>query len=464
MDERPMTENDRPEPRPPEYGAIDAAVSAVREALAYGDARAAVAAVAELPPADTSDVLIELSEEERALLLTSLPLEFAAEVIGEMGREDASEALDAVEPEQLADILDAADPEVAVDVLKDLDPDKAELTLGSMDEAAAVIPLLDYADDTAGGRMSTDYVAVSPGTIASNALDILRLRGDEAEDYRYVYVVDEQGVLTGVLTIRRLALAREQTAVSEVANSEPVRVSTDTDQEECARLVRRYDLPELPVIDGSGRLVGVLDRDSLVDVAAEEDTEDMLRIAAAAGDRLSGSRRRSIRRRMPWLLVNLGTTFLAAAVVGAFESTIAKVVVLAAFLPVIAGQGGIAGTQTLTLVIRAIALDEPSVRHVRRLLWREVVLGVVHGVVLAVFVALAAIAWQRNATLGLVLALAMVGNMIVAAVVGGGVPLLLRRMRMDPAVSSAVVVTTATDVLGFLLFLGLATAFLSLLM
>ena len=217
------------------------------------------------------------------------------------------------------------------------------------------------------------------------------------------------------------------------------------------------------MVDG-GRLIGSILPESLLSAAVEHDTRQMLQVASVAGESIDGPLTASIRTRLPWLTVNLATTFLAAATVGLFESTLVQVVVLAAFLPVVAGQGGIGGTQTLTLIVRAIALGELVGIGARRLLAREAVLGLLHGVWLGVLVAVIAILWKQNLGLGLVLGVAMLGNMIIAGSVGAGVPLFLRRIGVDPAVSSAVVVTTFTDVFGFLLFLGIASASISLIL
>ena len=217
------------------------------------------------------------------------------------------------------------------------------------------------------------------------------------------------------------------------------------------------------MVDG-GRLIGSILPESLLSAAVEHDTRQMLQVASVAGESIDGPLTASIRTRLPWLTVNLATTFLAAATVGLFESTLVQVVVLAAFLPVVAGQGGIGGTQTLTLIVRAIALGELVGIGARRLLAREAVLGLLHGVWLGVLVAVIAILWKQNLGLGLVLGVAMLGNMIIAGSIGAAVPLFLRRIGVDPAVSSAVVVTTFTDVFGFLLFLGIASASISLIL
>ena len=260
-----------------------------------------------------------------------------------------------------------------------------------------------------------------------------------------------------------LALADNDTPARTIASPIVATATVDTPAEECARLQRHYNLTQLPVVDGD-RLIGVILAESLLSAAVEQDTRQMQRVASVAGETVGGPLSSSIRTRLPWLTINLGTTFLAAATIALFESTLAQVVVLAAFLPVVAGQGGIGGTQTLTLIVRAIALGELVGVGARRLLAREAILGVLHGVWLGVLVAVIAVIWKQNLGVGLVLGVAMLGNMAIAGVVGAGVPLFLRRVGLDPAVASAVVVTTFTDVFGFLLFLGIASASISLIL
>ena len=250
---------------------------------------------------------------------------------------------------------------------------------------------------------------------------------------------------------------------------EPVTVtSTETsgqaDQEQAARLMERYKLHSLPVVNHSNVLVGVLKLENMVDVLEDEATEDMYRmIGVGEEEKALGPFWRSVRSRLPWLIVNLGTALLAGAVVTMFESTLAQLIALAAFLPVIAGQGGIAGTQTLTLIVRSLALGDVAPSNAKRLLVKETGLGLVHGLVLGLLVGVIAYVWMGNGYLGLVVGVSMLANLIVAGVSGVVVPLGMRALRIDPALSSAVAVTTMTDVLGFLVYLGLASLTISLL-
>ncbi|MDE2899974.1 MAG: magnesium transporter [Chloroflexota bacterium] len=293
------------------------------------------------------------------------------------------------------------------------------------------------------------------------AKDVLRDIGDVRRKLTHLFVTGDDGVVIGQVGMADLVIADDDSPVRPIASPIVATVAVDTPADECARLQRHYNLTQLPVVD-EGRLIGVVLPEALLSATVEHDTRQMQQVASVAGETVGAPLSSSIRTRLPWLTVNLGTAFLAAGTVALFEPTLAQVVVLAAFLPVVAGQGGIGGTQTLTLIVRAIALGELVGVGAARLLVREAVLGLLHGVWLGILVAAIAIVWKQNLGLGLVLGLSMLGNMVIAGTVGAAVPLFLRRIGVDPAVASAVIVTTFTDVFGFLLFLGIATAAINL--
>ena len=323
--------------------------------------------------------------------------------------------------------------------------------------------ILACSPDTAGSLMTSEYPTVVIEGLAEAARESLRAFGDSRYKLTHIYAVGEGGVLAGQVSMVDLALADSSTPILEIASTIVATVTADTPAVECARLQRHYNLTQIPVV-GDGELEGVILAESLLSATVEQDTRQMQQVASVAGENVDGALLDSIRTRLPWLTVNLGTTFLATATVALFESTLTQVVVLAAFLPVVAGQGGIGGTQTLTLIVRAIALGELVGVSAQRLLVREAMLGMLHGVRLGVLVAAIAILWKQNLGLGLVLGISMLGNMVIAGCVGAAVPLFLRRAGLDPAVASAVVVTTLTDVFGFLLFLGIANASISLIL
>ena len=441
-------------------GSVDALTREMNELMTGHDLQPALSFFGRIHPVDQSEVLVELSRQYRESLLEALPTENTAAIVEHLEDQDLLEVCRDITTPGWATILDHASPDVAADILNTLPAETSREILGSMRDPREVVPLLQHRHDSAGGLMTPDYTVVLVGTTAANALDRLRLLGRAAEDISAVLVVDGDNKLVGTLSITRLALARPNQVVGELTDLDFIAVQPETDQEESARLMERYNLNQLPVVNEDDQLMGVILAEDMVDVVEQEATEDMYRMAGMPGERVFGPLINSLRHRVPWLYINLATAFLAAFVISQFESTITSVVALAAFLPVVAGQGGIGGTQTVTLVVRSMALGEVPSRIGVRLLVRELALGVANGILLGVVVGVAAFAWKSDAMLGFVLGFAMMGNMMVGALAGAGVPLLLRRLRMDPAVSSAVFVTTFTDVLGFLMFLGLAAFFI----
>ena len=311
--------------------------------------------------------------------------------------------------------------------------------------------------------MISQLPTVGIDDMVKTARDNLRTLDDTRHKLTHIFVVEDSGGPVGQISMVELALADDSAPVRAITSSIVATVTVDTPADECARLRRHYNLTQLPVVDGD-RLIGVILAESLLSATLEHDTRQMQQVASVAGETVGGPLSNSIRTRLPWLTLNLVTTFIAAGTVTLFESTLTQAVVLAAFLPVVAGQSGIGGTQTLTLIVRAIALGQLVGVGARRILAREAVLGIVHGVWLGVMVAVIAILWKQNLALGMVVGVAMLGNMLVAGSVGAAVPLIMRRIGIDPAVASAVVVTTFTDVCGFLLFLSIATVSINLIL
>ncbi len=442
---------------------VDETVGAITQLLDNGDRASAWGLFAGLHPADRAEAVRRLPRGLQQSFRAEMRPAALASLLEFLEPEESVELFGDTAVSVIAHVLDLTSPDVAADILHLLPEDRRAKALLSMRASAEVETLLAYRDDTAGGLMTPDFPVVLESTNPSKALDQLRLLGPSAESIDSVLVVNGERQLVGSVSLVRLALARPTSPIRDIMDSPVQSVYAETDQEECARVMERYNLSRLPVVDREGKLTGVILAEDIVDVVVEEATEDMFRIASVGQERVLGPLRGSFRSRLPWLLINLGTAFLAALIVSLFESTIERVVALAVFLPVVAGQGGIGGTQTVTLVVRGMALGDVPRRQGLRILRRELMLGAVHGLVLGVIVGGVALAWKGNAALGLVLGVAMVGNMLVAGAAGAGVPLLLRQLGMDPAVSSAVFVTTFTDVLGFLLFLGLAAAMIGFL-
>ena len=430
----------------------------VEAALAAGDTSSALVQFRKLHPSDQGDLLGELNPELRRMLMKALAPQEAADVLEKLDPEVAVEFSEDLPTGTLADVLDEASPDVAADILRGL-PDKlSEPALEAMESSDAVEELLEYGDDTAGGHMTNRYVAVSKDSTIGKALDHLRLAEPDLADAGTVFVTEPEGRLAGSIGVAELALGRPAYEVGAAMNEQVYSVGVDTDQEECARVMSRYDLDRLPVVDNFGRLVGVIRDYDLVDVVVEEATEDIYRLAGLGNEHVFGPLRRSVKHRLPWIYINLGTVLVAAAVIGVFESTISRFAILAAFFPVVMGQGGMSGVQTLTLVVRAITLGDVEPRHLYMLLVREAALGVLHGTAVGVALGVLLALWKGNVALGVVIGVATLTTMVIGGVVGAAVPLTLRRFGVDPALASAAVVTTATDVFGALVSLGMAAA------
>ena len=435
----------------------------VQDLISEGRTQSAWELIRHLHPADIGSIVAGLPRASRGTLVRVMSPEIVARVLRQMNPVEAGRVGTRIGSRLLTSVIGQVHPDQARAILRRLPIPRVREVAESLDEPLPETELLAQEPDTASALMVAELPSAPIEGLAGAARNRLRDLGDIAHKLTHVFVVGDGDVLMGQIAMVDLVLADDDTPIRSIASPIVATVTVDTPAEECARLRRHYNLPQLPVVEGE-RLIGVILAESLLSATVEQDTRQMQQVANVAGETVDGPLSRSVQTRLPWLTVNLGTTFLAAATVALFESTLAQVVVLAAFLPVVAGQGGIGGTQTLTLIVRAIALGELVGVKAQRLLVREAFLGILHGAVLGVLVAVIAILWKQNVGLGLVLGVAMFGNMIIAGTVGAAVPLFLRRIGQDPAVASAVLVTTATDVFGFLLFLGIASASISLIL
>ena len=436
-------------------------VKEVQSLIRQGEAHRAWEMVRHLHPADIGAVVAALPKGSRDALLTAMSPETVTWILRQMNPLDAARLSARLGSRALSFILNQVRPQEAMETLQRLRTPQAQEVAETLEQPLPAPELLEHPPNTAGALMVVQFPAVSLGDRAESALDSLRALERMRYQFTHVFVLNGEGGLAGQVNIMDLALAQNDTPVQSIVSPLEAVVTVDTSAEECARLRRHYNLTQLPVVDAE-KLIGVIPAEFLLSATLENDTRQMFHVASVAGEAADGPVLNSIRTRLPWLTLNLGTTFLAAGMIALFESTLAEMVVLAAFLPVVAGQGGIGGTQTLTLIVRAMALGQLVGINAWRLLTREALLGLLHGVWLGVLVAVIAIVWQKNLGLALVLGVAMLGNMIIAGTVGAGVPLFLRRLGVDPAVASAIVVTTFTDVFGFLLYLGIASAMISL--
>ena len=404
-------------------------------------------------PADIAEVLEHLSPEQAADLVHSLFLRHAAaEPLGEMDPDDSAELVAQLDRAEASEILSRMDPDDAVDLLLELPAEiQNELLSGlSRQDANVLTELLAYPADTAGGLMSPEIVPLSLALSAQEAIDLLRRRQEEAETVYYAYAVDDEGRLQGVLSLRDMALAAPGKSLSDLVVRDAVKVSVTEDVEEVARTFDKYDYFALPVVDEKDRLLGVITVDDVIDVIREEATEDIYGLASVPSEEgVDTGWWRSLRLRLPWLYVRLLTALAAAVVVGLFEATIAKVAALAVLMGVIAGQGGSAGMQTVTIITRGIALGEIAPRQGRRLLTKEFLLGAANGVLIGATIGLITYVWKGEFLMGVAAFLAMLLNMIIAGVSGVFIPLAVRALGKDPALASGIFLTTVTDVLGF---------------
>jgi len=415
-------------------------------------------------PADIAEVLSQLSDEQATKLLHRLYLrQAAAKPLGEMEPDESAELLSDLDRGEAIEILARMDPDDAVDLLEELPPETQQEILSHVDsrEAKVISNLLTYPSDTAGGLMSPEVVALSLDMSVQQAIDVLRQRAEEAETIYFAYAVDDQGYLQGVLSLRDIALAQPKTQLSSLVEKDVISVPVEADAEEVALLFDKYNFYALPVVDQQAKLLGIITIDDVIDVMREEATEDIYGMASVPmNESVDTSWFSSLRMRLPWLYARLATAILAAIVVATFEQAIAKVAALAVLMGVIAGQGGSAGMQTITIITRGMALGEMERHQGRKLLRKEILLGVTNGLIIGITLGIITYLWKGQPLLGAVACLAMLFNTVVAGAMGVLIPLGLQALGKDPAIASGVFLTTVTDVLGFAFLFLLAHLFL----
>jgi magnesium transporter len=415
----------------------------------------AVELLGETHPADQADLIEQLEEGHRQRLLQALSHEHLAEVLEYLEEDLRADLLAGLPAETIAPLLDRVDENVAADIVQDLEPGQADEVIQLLEDREAVRELVGYPEESAGGRMSTEVVALRRYWTVEDAISFLRQESPDDQHPFYVYVVDDEHHLTGTVSLRALVTAAPETPIAAIMSEEVRSVLVTDDQEEVAQQMRHYNLLALPVVDAEGSLRGVITADDVLDVQVEEATEDIYRMAGLAEEeRLFRPIRESVPPRLAWLSVNLVTALLAAITVSAFEGTIERVAVLAVFMPMVAGMGGNAGLQTLTLVVRSIALGEVEPRDGWRVLRHEAGVALINGLLVGSAVGVIALIWKGNGWLAMIVGVAILANIANAMLVGVMVPLTLRRLKVDPALASGVISTIA-DVLGFLVFLGL---------
>ncbi|WP_395815759.1 magnesium transporter [Devosia sp.] len=414
--------------------------------------------MAPLHVSDTGDVIEALDHDERVTLLRLLGEKFDFTALTEVDDSVRSELMEALSNEDIARGVSGIDSDDAVYILEDIDaPDREEI-LAQMPafERLSLRRSLDFPEESAGRRMQTEFIAIPPFWTVGQTIDYLREEQDLPDEFFQIYVVDPGYSLMGTLPLDKFLRTRRDVKIDALMNTNVIEVEAGQDQEEAARLFERYDLVEVAVVDENRRLVGVLTIDDMVDVIHEEASEDIKLLAGVGDEEISDNVFQAVRSRATWLVVNLVTAVLASLVIGLFDATIEQMVALAVLMPIVASMGGNAGTQTMTITVRALALRELDRRRMGRLILREMSVGVINGAIFAVLIGAVTALRFANPGLGIVIGLAMVVNMIAAGTAGVLLPLGLNKLKIDPAIASSVFVTTVTDVVGFFAFLGLA--------
>jgi len=440
-------------------------VEEIAHAIEAGDSASLRACVAELHEADLGDLIGALEPEDRVRLVELTGRDFDFSALNEVDEAVREEILEELPPETVAEGVRELESDDAVELLETLDEAEQEEILEKLPlkERVALERSLLYPENSAGRRMQTEFIAVAPTWTVGQTIDYMRETEDLPERFFELYVVDGAGKFLGAVPLDRLARTKRPVEMSELMEPERHVVRAADDQEEVAREFERYNLVAAPVVDAEDRMVGVMTFDDIVDVIEQEAEEDIMALGGVAPqEELSDSVWTTAKSRFNWLLINLGTAFLASSVLGLFQEQLQGMVALAVLAPIVASQGGNATTQTMTVAVRALATRELSAANASRVIMRELMVGILNGIAFAVITGVAAFAWFKVPGLGVVIGLAMICNLVAAALGGILIPLALHRLGIDPAVASSPFVTTVTDVVGFFSFLGIATLWFGL--
>jgi magnesium transporter len=419
--------------------------------------------VVRLHESELGDLLESISAPQRHALVSLLGDDFDFAALTEVDEAIRLDIIEALPNARIAEALGELDSDDAVYILEDLDEADQKEILAALPftERVRLRRSLDYPEDTAGRRMQTEFVAVPPFWTVGQTIDYMRDEEDLPESFSQIFVIDPTFKLVGAVALDKILRTKRLVRIEEVMDETRYRINAEMDQEEAAQLFEQYDLLSAAVVDENERLVGVLTIDDVVDVIHEEAEEDIKRLGGVGDEELSDSILSTVRSRFTWLLINLGTAILASAVISLFDATIEQMVALAVLMPIVASMGGNAGTQTMTVTVRALATRDLDIYNAGRIIRREAAVGFINGILFAVIIGVVAGLWFSSQGLGAIIAAAMVVNMLAAALAGILLPLLLEKVGADPAIASAVFVTTVTDVVGFFAFLGLAGWWLS---
>jgi magnesium transporter len=444
---------------------LEHTLSQVVELLAREDGTALTGLLHTLHPSDLADLVEHLDESQRLNLIAYLPSDLVADTLAEMEDvERPGELLLLLAPSRAAAIVQEMADDDAADVIGELEPEEQARLLAVVpdEEAAEIAELLHYPEESAGGLMTREVLSVSSSLTTGEAIAEIRRQATEEFDFYTIFAVDPDGQFRGVVALQDVVVADPETPISDITEAPPAVVTVDMDQEEVGKVLSRYNLASIGVVDALGRLVGRITFDDVIDVVEAEATEDILRFAAVSEEeQLRGGTADAIRSRLPWLFLSVLTAVIASSVVFAYRSTIEAISLLAVAMPIIAGVGGNAGTQTLAVTIRRIALSDETVRERLGVIWKELLVGLVNGLVMGVLAALIGMVLADATPLfGVVVMLSMWGSLIIASFSGAFIPIFLERIGVDPAIASSPFVTTLTDLWGFFLLLWLASAML----
>jgi magnesium transporter len=420
----------------------------------------------DLHPYDQAEFFSELDDEDRAKVYNFLSPEEMADLFEnlEADEEDFKDVLAQMNPNYAADMLSNMYADDAVDVLNELDKDQVASYLTIMDEEAAkeIKDLLHYEEYTAGSIMTTEFIAISANQTVRSAMYILKKEAPRAETIYYIFVVDEEKRLAGVISLRDLIVADDETMIGEVMNERVVSVSVGEDQEEVARMMRDYNFLALPVVDFQNHLLGIITVDDIIDVMEEEASDDYSKLAGIADlDTVDRNPFTAAKKRLPWLIILLFLGMFTASLIGRFEDTLDKVAILAVFIPLIAGMAGNTGTQALAVAVRGIATGDLEKESKWSIILREAGTGLITGAVCGILVAFVVYFWKGEFFLGILVGISIFITLIIATLAGSLVPLLMHRLKIDPAVASGPFITTINDIISILIYFGIATAFMS---
>ena len=434
-------------------------VEQVTQAVAAGDDEAARALVAPLHPADIADLFAVIAENDRAPLALAIGDLLDADVVAELDDYVREDVLAALSPAAVADVVTRLDTDDAVAVFEDLEADEQRELLDALapEDRADIEAALNYPEESAGRLMQRELVVVTEGVSIGEVIDLVRATIDPATDFWEIFVIDGARRPVGTMRLSWLLTTPPEIAVADIMQREQTLIPVGMDQEEVALQFQKYALISAAVVDDDGRLVGVITVDDIVHIIQEEAGEDALKLSGAGDGDINEPVFETYKTRIRWLIANLGTAMVSSSIIAAFEPTIEKLVVLAALTPIVAGVGGNAGTQTMAVAVRALATNQLTETNTRRTIGREIRVAMLNGSTIALLMGIGTAVIFANATLGLVIATAVLFNILVAGLAGVLVPVALDRFGADPAVASSVFVTMTTDSMGFLAFLGLAT-------